>query len=57
MDHTPGHKERRGERSGVTGVLICYEHFVKENPSALLFDFGKSRQMWHILLVAFCRAI
>ena len=86
MDHTPGHEERRGERttsqnrvyilpisyrhsilrgygnsteldevgerSGVTGVLICYEHFVKENPSAWLFDFGKSRQMWHILLVA-----
>ena len=37
MDHTPGHKERRGERSGVTGV-ICYEHLVKENPSAWLFD-------------------
>ena len=39
MDHIPGHKERRGERSGVTGVF-CYEHFVKENPSAWLFDFG-----------------
>ena len=55
MDHTPGHKERRGERSGVTGV-ICYEHFVKENSSAWLFDFGKSRQMW-ILLVAICRVL
>ena len=54
MDHTPGHKERRGERSVVTGV-VCYEHFVKENLSAWLFDFGKSRQMWHILLVAICR--